>query len=414
MGIAEALDARCMWTVQGGAWHDPTVRTLLVDEGLPQTPIRPSRRSVASDGYRPTIAACADDKLASCACRHGRAGSHPLQRRLFRGYYLKNQKIDGMGRTMNYRLYLLGSARHIRATESFIAENDVRAIGIAESVLCSCCDNFAGYEVWNGTTMIADDRTLPEHSRLWLITQASQRDVLDLEDRVRRNFKQISKAGSEKMRYRMCLLGKSSDIRAAESFLAEDDDRANEIALSVFSACCDDFDGYEVWNSATVISRGRGPQQPGHWWTITQASQREVLDLEDRMQRTFASVSKSQQLLDATAKLRTLIAGERIRYRYRYRYRGLVDQIERSKNCMKPTSRALERLAHLYCHTLIAESTRRYLPHLSRPCAIPRKATCIIQSRGAMAQASALCTLEGHARCATGKSGRLRCRRKPR
>ena len=112
------------------------------------------------------------------------------------------------------------------------------------------------------------------------------------------------------MRYRMCLLGKSSDIRAAESFLAEDDDRANEIALSVFSACCDDFDGYEVWNSATVISRGRGPQQPGHWWTITQASQREVLDLEDRMQRTFASVSKSQQLLDATAKLRTLIAGE--------------------------------------------------------------------------------------------------------
>jgi hypothetical protein len=112
------------------------------------------------------------------------------------------------------------------------------------------------------------------------------------------------------MRYRLCLLGKSSDIRAAEAFLAEDDVRANEIALSVFSACCDDFDGYEIWNGATMISCGRGPQPPGDWRAITQASQREVLDLEDRMQRTFACVSKSRQLLDATARLRTLIAGE--------------------------------------------------------------------------------------------------------
>jgi hypothetical protein len=119
-----------------------------------------------------------------------------------------------------------------------------------------------------------------------------------------------SKAGEEKMRYRLYLLGKSSDVRAAEAFVAEDDVRANGIALSVFSACCDDFDCYELWNDATMIFRGEGPQQPGDWLAVTQTSQREVLDLEDRMQRTLVSVAKSRQLLDATEKLRTRLVGE--------------------------------------------------------------------------------------------------------
>jgi hypothetical protein len=113
------------------------------------------------------------------------------------------------------------------------------------------------------------------------------------------------------MRYRLYLLGKSGDVRAAEAFLAEDEVRANEIALSVFSACCDDFDGYEVWSGETLISRGRGgPQQPRHWEAITQANQREVLDLEDRLQRTFTCVSESRRLLDATARLRNRVVLE--------------------------------------------------------------------------------------------------------
>jgi hypothetical protein len=59
---------------------------------------------------------------------------------------------------MNYRLYLLGrKARHIRSTEPFGAEDDVHAVGIAESVFSFCSDDFDGYEVWNGMTMIADD-----------------------------------------------------------------------------------------------------------------------------------------------------------------------------------------------------------------------------------------------------------------
>lgn len=83
--------------------------------------------------------------------------------------------------------------------------------------------------------------------------------------------------------------------------------RRRRIALTVFAACCNDFDHFEVWNGATMISGGRGPRQPGHWRPITQAIQREMLDLEDRMRHTFACVSRSQQLLAAAAKLRTLI-----------------------------------------------------------------------------------------------------------
>jgi hypothetical protein len=119
-----------------------------------------------------------------------------------------------------------------------------------------------------------------------------------------------SKPGEGKMRYQLRLLGKSSDTQAAETFLADDDVGANDIARAIFSACCDNFDGYEVWNGKTMISRGRGAQQVGYWWQVTQASQRAVLDLEDRMQRTLVSLSKSKQLLDATAKLRVLIASE--------------------------------------------------------------------------------------------------------
>jgi hypothetical protein len=112
------------------------------------------------------------------------------------------------------------------------------------------------------------------------------------------------------MRYRLYLRGNTSDVRACEAFSAEDDVRANGIALSLFSACCNDFDGYEVWNGATMISRGRGPRQPGHSWDVTQASQREVLDLEDRMQRSFSCVRESRQLLNATAKLRIRVVSE--------------------------------------------------------------------------------------------------------
>jgi len=95
---------------------------------------------------------------------------------------------------MIYRLYLLRKARHIHATESFGAEDDVRAIGIAESVFSMFSDDFDGYEVWNGVAMIADNRSLPGPSRWWAITQASQRDVLDLADRVQRTSTSVTES----------------------------------------------------------------------------------------------------------------------------------------------------------------------------------------------------------------------------
>jgi hypothetical protein len=119
-----------------------------------------------------------------------------------------------------------------------------------------------------------------------------------------------SRARRQKMmKYRLHLLGRAGHVRATGSFTADDDVRAIGIPQSVFSSCCDDFDGYAVWNGTTMIADDRRLRQ-SHWWAITKASQREVLDLEDRVQRTFASVSKSRQLRDAASKSRIVITRE--------------------------------------------------------------------------------------------------------
>ena len=106
------------------------------------------------------------------------------------------------------------------------------------------------------------------------------------------------------MNYRLYLLDDARNIRAGESFVAEDDSRAIGIAITVYSSCSDAFNGYELWKQSVKLADERNAYSSQHWWAITQASQREVLDLEDRMQRTFACLSESRQLLDASSKLR--------------------------------------------------------------------------------------------------------------
>ena len=104
------------------------------------------------------------------------------------------------------------------------------------------------------------------------------------------------------MIYQLYLLGKARQIHAIEYFGAEDDVRAVGIAESAFSLISGDFDGYEVWNGTTIIADNRSRLHPSRWWAITQASQRDVLDLAARVQRTSASASKSQPLLEKSGK----------------------------------------------------------------------------------------------------------------
>ncbi|MBV9251907.1 MAG: hypothetical protein JO227_22035 [Acetobacteraceae bacterium] len=106
------------------------------------------------------------------------------------------------------------------------------------------------------------------------------------------------------MNYRLYLLDSINRIRAAESFSATGDREARKIAASVHEACADVFAGYEIWRGSERLTADS--RQVGLDWTDWAMLQRQeaVLDLEERLQRTFACVSQSRRLLEASAKLR--------------------------------------------------------------------------------------------------------------
>jgi len=107
------------------------------------------------------------------------------------------------------------------------------------------------------------------------------------------------------MYYRLYLLDHSRKIHAGESFLADDDTSAAGLAVAVFSSCSDEFAGYELWKGPVRLAHDRMQLKFAHWHAMNQMQQRDVLELEDRLQRGFECVRKSQRLLEAMAELRT-------------------------------------------------------------------------------------------------------------
>lgn len=106
------------------------------------------------------------------------------------------------------------------------------------------------------------------------------------------------------MSYRLYLLSTSGGIVAGESFLADNDKAAIAVAVTVYSSCRDEIDGYELWQSTTKVADHRSLADDLPWWAVTQVRQRELLDLEDRMQSTFTCLQRSRRLLEVTATLR--------------------------------------------------------------------------------------------------------------
>ncbi len=109
------------------------------------------------------------------------------------------------------------------------------------------------------------------------------------------------------MKYRLYLLDENAHFRAGESFSATSDMEAADIAAAVHSACADVFDGYELWRGAHCVLQIRNGLVPAGNVTLSDvvaARQENVLDLEERLQRTFACVSASRTLLAATDGLR--------------------------------------------------------------------------------------------------------------
>jgi hypothetical protein len=109
------------------------------------------------------------------------------------------------------------------------------------------------------------------------------------------------------MEYRVYLLDASNHINAAESFAAANDEEAIEIAASLHEACSDAFDGYEVWREANCISpNGHHRRAPtvSSREEVIEARKHDILDLADRLQRSFPCVGRSKKLLETKFKLR--------------------------------------------------------------------------------------------------------------
>ena len=108
------------------------------------------------------------------------------------------------------------------------------------------------------------------------------------------------------MHYRLYLLDEEDRFRAAESFTATSDAAATEMALAVYSACSDAFDGYELWRGTERIAKRRHTNGAPSSHEVAELRQTNVLDLEERLQATFACVRNSKKLLEATDHLRMI------------------------------------------------------------------------------------------------------------
>lgn len=102
------------------------------------------------------------------------------------------------------------------------------------------------------------------------------------------------------MIYRVYLLQATDQILAAETLSATDDHEAIAIAATVHDACSDACGGYEVWRGAERIAgthAGRISARSTTLADLTERHQQSVIDLEERMQRTFSILAKSRRLL---------------------------------------------------------------------------------------------------------------------
>jgi hypothetical protein len=106
------------------------------------------------------------------------------------------------------------------------------------------------------------------------------------------------------MQYRVYLLGADHRISAAESFVAADDGEASATAADLFNASFDVFRGYELWRGPNLIDASRRPRaNPPTPEELKDASQERRLELELRLQASFACVRQSRQLMAAVTKL---------------------------------------------------------------------------------------------------------------
>lgn len=111
------------------------------------------------------------------------------------------------------------------------------------------------------------------------------------------------------MHYRFYLVDGGDRFQAAEAFSAPDDAQAAAIAGFCHQACSDVFDGFELWRGTDRVAKysialaGAAAAGPA-FAEVVRGHQQTILELEDRLQSTFACIRHSKKLLEVTAGLR--------------------------------------------------------------------------------------------------------------
>jgi len=113
------------------------------------------------------------------------------------------------------------------------------------------------------------------------------------------------------MIYRLYLFSSGNEIAAAEHFSASDDAEADGLADTLYEVAGNRFTGYEVWREATLVVTARPKARRGARFdpaTWKRAQQLHLLELEDRLAKSFACIRSSQALMDAVDKLTGVIS----------------------------------------------------------------------------------------------------------
>ena len=106
------------------------------------------------------------------------------------------------------------------------------------------------------------------------------------------------------MDYRIYLMDQEFHIRAAEHFTAPSDAEAIETASALHQACSDTFAWCEVWRGSLLLTKlhadgaeyGDGFDAP-RVRSLIPVRQENVIQLEERLQRSFACVRESRNLM---------------------------------------------------------------------------------------------------------------------
>jgi hypothetical protein len=109
-----------------------------------------------------------------------------------------------------------------------------------------------------------------------------------------------------KVQYRIYLIGGGNRIRAAESFIANDDREATEVAIALYGSCSTTFESAELWRGTELVMRqiSDGALATGELRQLIDRRQESVARLEEMLERSFVCVRESRQLMAALDTIR--------------------------------------------------------------------------------------------------------------